>query len=50
MTKKILNAVLREDFPAFIHKTFQTVDNSQEYIPAPYIELIADKLTQSTAD
>lgn len=46
MTKKFLHAILRNDFPTFVRKTFQTVDGSQKFIPCPFIELIADKLTQ----
>lgn len=44
--KKILQAVMRNDFYAFAQKAFLEVDNSQAFIPAPYIEIITDALMQ----
>lgn len=44
MSTDFLNAILRQDFEAFIEKSYKTVDGSQPYVPAPHIGLLADKL------
>lgn len=44
--KKVLLAAMRTDFYAFVQKSFYEVDNSQEFIPAPYLEIMTDKLQQ----
>ncbi len=46
MNKEIYKSILREDLVSFIHKTFITIDNSQEYKSNWHIEVIADKLKQ----
>lgn len=44
--KKLLNAVLREDFGSFIAKTFTTTDPGTKYLHNWHIEIIADRLQQ----
>ena len=43
---KLMYAAAKEDFYTFVQKTFQLVDNSQEFIRNWHIELICDKLQQ----
>ena len=44
--KKILQAAMRTDFFTFVQKAFYEVDNSQIFIPAEYLQIMADKLQQ----
>jgi len=44
--KKVLQAIMRADLFAFAQRAFWEVDNSQPFIPAEYLEIIADKLQQ----
>lgn len=43
---KLMNIAAREDLYTFVQKSFQLVDNSQDFIRNWHIELICDKLQQ----
>lgn len=43
---KLIYTAAKEDFYTFVQKSFQTVDNSQEFIRNWHLELICDKLQQ----
>ena len=42
--RKLLNAILRRDFPAFVQRCFQTVVPGQNYLHSWHIEAIAHHL------
>ena len=44
--KETFNALCRNDFYAFMQKSFNEINNSQEFISNWHLELIADKLKQ----
>lgn len=44
--KKVLQAAMRTDFYTFVQKVFSEIDNSQPFIPAKYLQILADKLQQ----
>ncbi|NIJ43500.1 putative phage terminase large subunit-like protein [Parvibaculum indicum] len=44
--RQLLNAVLREDLGAFVHKVFQTVSSGDTYLPNWHIDAIVYRLTQ----
>lgn len=44
MTTSLICALLRQDFPSFIHKTFTTINPGITYCPNWHIDLIADRL------
>jgi hypothetical protein len=48
-TQRALDAVLRQDLAAFIHKSFQTVCPGETYEHAWYIDCIAIRLRRSSA-
>ena len=45
-TSKVLSAICREDFYAFMQKSFKEIDNSQKFHGNWHLELICDKLQQ----
>lgn len=45
-TNNVLNAICREDFYAFMQKSFEEIDNSQKFHGNWHLELICDKLQQ----
>lgn len=44
--KLVLNAITRTDLSYFIQHMFHHFDGSQEFIKAPYIDILANRLTQ----
>jgi len=46
MHNNFYDSILRDDLASFIHKAYNTVDNSQPYKHNWHIEVIADKLKQ----
>lgn len=43
-SKELLNSVLRQDFPSFIIKVFNTINPGAEYYPSKHINIISDYL------
>ncbi|MGX6960722.1 MAG: hypothetical protein ACIPMY_05910 [Rickettsia endosymbiont of Pentastiridius leporinus] len=44
-SKELLNSILRQDFPSFIIKAFNTINPGAEYYPSKHINIISDYLT-----
>jgi predicted phage terminase large subunit-like protein len=42
--REVLKAILREDFAAFVHKTFETLSPGQTFIPGWHLDAIAHHL------
>lgn len=43
-SKELLNSILRQDFPSFIIKAFNTINPGAEYYPSKHINIISDYL------
>ncbi|KJV90046.1 phage terminase large subunit [Rickettsia bellii] len=43
-SKELLNSVLRQDFPSFIIKVFNTINPGAKYYPSKHINIISDYL------
>ncbi|WP_419234650.1 hypothetical protein [Rickettsia endosymbiont of Nabis limbatus] len=44
-SKELLDSILRQDFPSFIFKVFNTINPGAEYYPSKHINIISDYLT-----
>lgn len=47
--QQLINAILRNDFPAFVEKAFRTVNPGELYLPNWHIEAIAAQLNRARA-